>query len=203
MALFVGWISATTFALFELGTFDDMTAARLENLAAPLASANDQLALVTWFQRAAPPAGFGIGAVPWCGYASATGCPGVPAQIQSDYTLTALVGVFGWTAAWALTIGCALWLHRLIRHHGASRTASRGSSWRRGAWSTTTRRSFPGSRSPGSCSRSASSRSPSRQSRGAAAHRRHVSVRELRHDVAGREHGDARPRDQLNRRGRG
>jgi len=42
----------------------------------------------------------------------------VPAQIQSDYTLTALVGAFGWTAAWAITIGCAFWLHRLIRHHG-------------------------------------------------------------------------------------
>ena len=117
MALFVAWILATTFALFELGSYDDTTAARLENLAAPLASANDQLALVTWFQRVAPPAGFGIGAVPWCGHASAVGCPGVPAQIQSDYTLTALVGVFGWTAAWAVTIGCAIWLHRLIQHH--------------------------------------------------------------------------------------
>jgi cell division protein FtsW (lipid II flippase) len=117
MALFVAWILATTFALFELGSFDDTTAARLENLAAPLASANDQLALVTWFQRVAPPAGFGIGAVPWCGQTSAVGCPGVPAQIQSDYTLTALVGVFGWAAAWAVTIGCALWLHRLISHH--------------------------------------------------------------------------------------
>jgi len=117
MALFVAWILGTTFALFELGSFDDTTAARLENLAAPLASANDQLALVTWFQRVAPPAGFGIGAVPWCGHASSIGCPGVPAQIQSDYTLTALVGVFGWTAAWAATIGCAIWLHRLIRHH--------------------------------------------------------------------------------------
>ena len=117
MALFVAWILGTTFTLFELGSYDDTTAARLENLAAPLASANDQLALVTWFQRVAPPAGFGIGAVPWCGHASAIGCPGVPAQIQSDYTLTALVGVFGWTAAWAVTIGCAIWLHRLIRHH--------------------------------------------------------------------------------------
>jgi cell division protein FtsW (lipid II flippase) len=117
MVLFIGWILATTFALFELGSLDEVTAARLENLAAPLASANDQLALVTWFQRVAPPAGFGIGAVPWCGHASGIGCPGVPAQIQSDYTLTALVGVFGWTAAWAVTIGCAVWLHRLIRHH--------------------------------------------------------------------------------------
>ena len=118
VALFVAWILAITFALFELGPLHDVTAGRLENLAAPLASANDQLALVTWFQRASPPAGFGVGAVPWCGHASALGCPGVPAQIQSDYTLTALVGEFGWTAAWAITLGCAIWLHRLIRHHG-------------------------------------------------------------------------------------
>ena len=115
---FVAWIFATTVGLFELGAFHEVTAGRLENLAAPLASANDQLALVAWFQRAAPADGFGLGAVPWCGYASALGCPGVPAQIQSDYTLTALVGAFGWTAAWTVTIGCALWLHRLIRHHG-------------------------------------------------------------------------------------
>ncbi|MEP7085360.1 MAG: FtsW/RodA/SpoVE family cell cycle protein, partial [Betaproteobacteria bacterium] len=117
-ALFVVWILATTYALFEFGTIDNTTAARLENLAAPLASANDQLALVTWFQRVAPPMGFGLGAVPWCGQAPALGCPGVPAQIQSDYTLTALVGAFGWTTAWAVTIGGAIWLHRLIRHHG-------------------------------------------------------------------------------------
>jgi cell division protein FtsW (lipid II flippase) len=118
MALFAVWIFATTLALFELGALDDVTAGRLENLAAPLASANDQLALVTWFQKASPPAGFGLGDVPWCGHASGAGCAGVPAQIQSDYTLTALVGAFGWTAAWAVVIGCAIWLHRLIRHHG-------------------------------------------------------------------------------------
>src|SRR5205823_10044068 len=118
MALFVAWILGLTAALFELGSIDGVTAARLENLAAPLASANDQLALVTWFQSAAPPAGFGLGAVPWCGRSGGAGCAGVPAQIQSDYTLTALVGAFGWTAAWAITIGCAFWLHRLIRHHG-------------------------------------------------------------------------------------
>jgi cell division protein FtsW (lipid II flippase) len=83
-----------------------------------MASANDQLALIGWFQSAAPPAGFGLGNVPWCGYATVRGCPGVPAQIQSDYTFTALVGAFGWTFAWATTLGCALWLHRLVRHHG-------------------------------------------------------------------------------------
>jgi cell division protein FtsW (lipid II flippase) len=118
VALFVAWIVAITHALFQLGAIDDVTAGRLENLAAPLASSNDQLALVTWFQRVAPPAGFGLGAVPWCGYGGSTGCPGVPAQIQSDYTFTAMVGAFGTTAAWAMTVGCALWLHRLVRQHG-------------------------------------------------------------------------------------
>ena len=73
---------------------------------------------MTWFQRAAPAAGFGPGAVPWCGFGAAGACAGVPAQIQSDYTFTALVGVFGTTAAWAMTLGCAFWLHLLISRHG-------------------------------------------------------------------------------------
>lgn len=118
IVMFTLWIMAMTLALFELGSIDDVTAVRLENLAAPLASANDQLALISWFQSASPAAGFGLGNVPWCGYATARGCAGVPAQIQSDYTFTALVGAFGWTFAWALTLGCAVWLHRLVRHHG-------------------------------------------------------------------------------------
>ena len=118
MLLFVAWILALTYALFELGAVDEVTAARLENRAAPLASANDQLALVTWFQRAAPAGGFGLGSVPWCGYSVGHSCAGVPAQIQSDYTFTALVGAFGTTFAWAITLGSAIWLHRLIRHHG-------------------------------------------------------------------------------------
>ena len=45
-------------------------------------------------------------------------CSGVPAQIHSDYTFTAIVGVFGAMAAWAASLACAVWLHRLIRHHG-------------------------------------------------------------------------------------
>src|SRR3984893_1827576 len=120
VVLFVAWILATTVGLFRFGSLDDVAAARLENLAAPLASANDQLALVTWFQRAAPPEGFGPGAVPWCGFGAVGACAGVPAQIQSDYTFTAMVGEFGWTAAWALKIASASWLHALIRSHGSA-----------------------------------------------------------------------------------
>ena len=118
IALFAGWIGATTVALFKFGAVDSVTAIRLESLEAPFTSTNDQLALVSWFQRATPPEGFGIGAAPWCGYAPAGNCSGVPAQIHSDYTFTAIVGVYGAMAAWAASIGCAVWLHRLIRHHG-------------------------------------------------------------------------------------
>ena len=95
-ALFVAWILGTTFALFELGSFDDTTAARLENLAAPLASANDQLALVTWFQRVSPPAGFGVGAVPWCGHgghAAAGDPPGRRRGADSRYGRTVVAGI--------------------------------------------------------------------------------------------------------------
>ncbi|HEX4524717.1 MAG TPA: FtsW/RodA/SpoVE family cell cycle protein [Casimicrobiaceae bacterium] len=122
VAVFVAWIVVTTGALFRLGSLDDVGAARLESLAAPLASASDQLALVTWFQQAAPAAGFRLGAVPWCGFGAAGTCAGVPVQIQSDYTFTALVGEFGWAAAWAFTLGCAIWLHLMVRGHaGATR----------------------------------------------------------------------------------
>jgi cell division protein FtsW (lipid II flippase) len=118
VVLFVAWVAVVTTALFRLGAVDDVTAGRLENLAAPLASANDQLALVTWFQEAAPQQGFGLGSTPWCGYGGApASCPGVPAQVQSDYTFTALVGVVGKAATWAMTIALAVWLHRLVRHH--------------------------------------------------------------------------------------
>ena len=116
--LFAAWIASLTLALFQLGSVDSVTATRLESLAAPLASTNDQQALVAWFQRAAPAQGFGIGATPWCGFSPAGQCSGVPAQIHSDYTFTAIFGVFGAAVAWAAAVGCALWLHRLIRHHG-------------------------------------------------------------------------------------
>ena len=118
--LFVAWLLVVTFALLRVGSIDEVTAARLENAAAPLASANDHLALVTWFQRAAPEWGFGPGSVPWCGFGASGACAGVPAQIQSDYTFTAVTGMFGWTAAWALTLGCVLWLNEIVRGHARS-----------------------------------------------------------------------------------
>lgn len=118
VAAFAAWIGGVTFALLRFGSADAVTAARLESLAAPFAASNDQLALVTWFQRAAPAGGWGLGGVPWCGYAPGGACSGVPAQVHSDYTFTALVGVFGAPLAWGGALVFALWLHRLVRHHG-------------------------------------------------------------------------------------
>jgi cell division protein FtsW (lipid II flippase) len=116
--VFAAWIAAATLVLLRAGAVDAVTASRLESMAAPFASINDQLALVSWFRAAAPSEGFGIGTTPWCGFVSAGACSGVPAQIHSDYTFTAIAGVFGSTAAWAVSIGMAVWLHRLVRHHG-------------------------------------------------------------------------------------
>jgi cell division protein FtsW (lipid II flippase) len=118
VVLFAAWIGATTAALFSAGSLDGVTATRLESMAAPYASINDQLALVSWFRAAAPAEGFGIGATPWCGFVAADACSGIPAQVHSDYTFTAIVGLFGAMAAWAASIGVAVWLHRLVRHHG-------------------------------------------------------------------------------------
>jgi len=121
VVVFIAWIAVTTLALFKLGAVDRVAAERLENAATPFLSVNDQLALVTWFRHATPPLGFGPGAVPWCGFGATGSCPGVPAQIQSDYTFTALVGMFGWFVAWAITIGCALWLYAAVRPPGVAR----------------------------------------------------------------------------------
>ena len=118
LVVFALWIAAVTTGLFRLGALDAVTASRLESVAAPFASINDQLAMVSWFQRAAPPHGFGLGTTPWCGFSTTGACSGVPAQIHSDYTLTALIGVFGPAFAWGLAVAAAWWLHRLIRHHG-------------------------------------------------------------------------------------
>jgi cell division protein FtsW (lipid II flippase) len=134
IAVFAAWTAATTFGLFRVGDADDVTAARLESLAAPMSSANDQMALVSWFREAAPRQGFGVGAVPWCGHSPGSSCGGVPTQIHSDYTFTAITGVYGETAAWVAALGAAWWLHRLVRRHGQvtrgePRLVARGGRW--------------------------------------------------------------------------
>jgi cell division protein FtsW (lipid II flippase) len=117
------WVYLLTFALYSLPAPLARVAERLQSVREPFSASNDQMAIITWFQESAPADGYGLGAVPWCGEIVAAGCRGVPRQIQSDYIYTALVGVYGKTAAVALVALLALWLVRVVIHHGR---ASRG-----------------------------------------------------------------------------
>ena len=169
----------------SVGAYDSVTASRLESVAAPFASINDQLALVSWFQRAAPLDGFGLGTAPWCGFAAARACSGVPAQIHSDYTFTALVGVFGPLAR----------LGGLGRHGALAAPPDPPPRPRHARRAAPGRQRRPArQRRPGAAelARRRLGRAhlvPARghgrrQPRRAAAHRRDVSLRQLRHDLA-------------------
>lgn len=111
------WVYLVTFALYSLPAPLARIAERLASVRSPFTATNDQLAIITWFQEAAPAGGYGIGAVPWCGEIAGAGCRGVPRQIQSDYIFTALVGVYGKGIAVALVVMLAFWLVRVVIHH--------------------------------------------------------------------------------------
>ncbi len=112
------WVYLITFSLYSLPAPLARIAERLASVREPFSATNDQLAIITWFQESAPPEGYGLGAVPWCGEILVAGCRGVPRQIQSDYVFTALVGVYGKAAAAVLVALLALWLVRVVIHHG-------------------------------------------------------------------------------------
>jgi len=112
------WVYLMTFALYSLPAPLARIAERLASVRNPFTSTNDQMAIITWFQESAPAQGYGFGAVPWCGEMAGATCRGVPKQIQSDYVFTAFAGVYGKAAALALVALLALWLVRVVLHHG-------------------------------------------------------------------------------------
>jgi len=112
------WVYLVTFALYSLPAPLARIAERLASVRSPFTATNDQMAIITWFQESAPSGGYGFGAVPWCGEIAGASCRGVPRQIQSDYVFTALVGVYGKAIAVALVVLLAVWLVRVVIHHG-------------------------------------------------------------------------------------
>ncbi|HLL19177.1 MAG TPA: FtsW/RodA/SpoVE family cell cycle protein, partial [Rubrivivax sp.] len=83
---------------------------RLDSVIDPFSAENDQLARVLWLKEHTPEHGYGLGAVPWCGTLPGNGCPGVPRQMQSDYTFAAVHAVLGTVGSFVLLAIFLLWL---------------------------------------------------------------------------------------------
>lgn len=98
------------------GFVSPVVAERVQSLGDPFSSKTDDLVRLLWFQQEAPLTGFGLGKVPWCGYAGQERCLGLPLQTPSDYTFTALTGIAG-VGAWILVALIALWVVALMRSH--------------------------------------------------------------------------------------
>ena len=99
-------------------------AARLDSVSNPFSAENDQLARVLWLGRHTPAGGWGFGAVPWCGTQAVEGCPGVPAQTQSDYSFAALRAVMGAGGAFALLAAYLLWIGTLAVQQASRSTGA-------------------------------------------------------------------------------
>jgi hypothetical protein len=135
LTVLCAWFVFLTEALFTLGQYGATTATRLESAQLPLLSRNDQISIITWFREAVPEWGYGVGGTPWCGHAGTDRCRGVPLQIHSDYTFTALWGVFGPALASLFAVLSVVWLYLVVRRHGQVTSGTpaatrQGRTWR-------------------------------------------------------------------------
>jgi cell division protein FtsW (lipid II flippase) len=73
----------------------------------------NQIARLMWFQLEASRSdwGFGVGQVPWCGTSRLDVCQGLPLQLQSDYTFTAIMGWWGPWGAWLWLLLFSLYVY--------------------------------------------------------------------------------------------
>ncbi len=78
----------------NMGSYDDTLQQRLLSWYRPFESNTEDMARVHWFRESSPFFGYGFGNIPWGGY-SLELYRGVPKQIQSDYTISALIGATG------------------------------------------------------------------------------------------------------------
>ncbi|HLL09666.1 MAG TPA: FtsW/RodA/SpoVE family cell cycle protein, partial [Rubrivivax sp.] len=108
------------------GAAAQRVADRLDSVNNPFSAENDQLARVLWLAEHTPENGYGLGAVPWCGTLPGAGCPGVPRQMQSDYTFAALHAVLGSVGSFALLAVFVLWLAWLAVRQAANTSGTLG-----------------------------------------------------------------------------
>lgn len=104
--------------IFWLGVDLDVVGERLQAWRDPFTANRDDMARLVWFQTEAARGawGFGVGQVPWCGTSRLDVCHGLPLQLQSDYTFTALMGWWGPRGAWLCLLAFTAYAYRALVH---------------------------------------------------------------------------------------
>ena len=119
MASVMGWTTGFGLLLsgflciFLLGEQLDVVADRLQAWRNAFTANHDDMARLLWFQHEASLQnnGWGIGETPWCAGVRVDQCLGLPLQLQSDYTFTALAGWWGPKGAWILLTMFSLYVY--------------------------------------------------------------------------------------------
>lgn len=124
LATVLGWTAGMGmlvlgFALiFWVGVDLDVVGERLQAWRDPFTADRDDMARLMWFQSESARFawGFGVGQVPWCGTSSLDMCRGLPLQLQSDYTFTAIMGWWGPWGAWLWLLLFSVYAYRALVH---------------------------------------------------------------------------------------
>lgn len=108
-------IALTALVVNIAPVFHDRTAERVDSWLNPFLSVNDQLAIIHWLRHSTPALGYSLGEIPWCGFMDSR-CY-VPKQMQSDYTPTSVMLLFGVKPALILFGFYAWWLLHFVKGH--------------------------------------------------------------------------------------
>ncbi len=114
--LSIGGAGAIIYAAVRFLPWFALVRHRIDIMREPFSAPNEHLAKLLWFQAETPFWGFGPGQSPWCGYTIGASCNGLPRQLHSDYTITALQGIYG-VMGWMIPLLMTLWLFILIKNH--------------------------------------------------------------------------------------
>ena len=114
----IGMVVLGFIVMVLVGADMEVVSGRLQAWRDPFTADIDDMARLVWFQAAASESiwGFGPGKTPWCGTTHWGVCKGLPLQLQSDYTFTALKGWWGPAGSWLFLFGFSLWcFHLMVR----------------------------------------------------------------------------------------
>ncbi len=99
--------------IFTLGEQVEVVGDRLQAWRNAFTADQDDMSRLIWFQAEAfkHDLGWGVGQTPWCAGERLDQCIGLPLQLQSDYTMTALLGWVGQWGAWCLVVLYSLFIY--------------------------------------------------------------------------------------------